>query len=187
MLLSAIQAPLPTPTQQSSTNPNCEDCHDKLFTMDIEDDDDFYAPEEPMVPAKDNEAATKTQAPAAGSRNDDELEEGEEEDEGGIIVEEDDEDSVGSTVALSFTRTRDANELARMSTLSSKIRTAKKQPLLSKLSRLQQLPPPTKRRPSSVAFQSSHNEQTIAVQRHQEHPPAHRVGRDFVETRPREG
>ena len=58
--------------------------------MDIDEDDDFYAPEEPEVPA----AQPAPTAPPAPSKTDaaDELEEGEEEDEGGEMDE--DEDSV---------------------------------------------------------------------------------------------
>lgn len=72
--------------------------------MEIEDEDDFYSPEEPIVtPAKDADASTKQQPTTTTSRNpnDDELEEGEEEDEGGVIIEEDEDDSVSlySTLA----------------------------------------------------------------------------------------
>lgn len=68
-------------------------------TMDMEEDDDIYAPEEPTPAPANTEADAKAQAPtgpANASRKDDELEEGEEEDEGGEIMDEDDdEDSVG--------------------------------------------------------------------------------------------
>ncbi|KAF4867714.1 Pre-mRNA polyadenylation factor FIP1 [Colletotrichum siamense] len=64
--------------------------------MDIDEDDDFYAPEEPTVPAPapatENAAAPKAPSPKVESKND-ELEEGEEEDEGGAMDEDDDEDS----------------------------------------------------------------------------------------------
>ncbi|KAK0641962.1 Fip1 motif-domain-containing protein [Cercophora newfieldiana] len=59
--------------------------------MDIDEDDDFYAPDEPEVPAA--QAATAT-APPPTSKPDagDELEEGEEEDEGGEMDEDEDSD-----------------------------------------------------------------------------------------------
>lgn len=54
--------------------------------MEIEDEDDFYAPEEPKVtPAEDKD---KDKAP---QKADDDLEEGEEEDEGAAMDEDDDE------------------------------------------------------------------------------------------------
>lgn len=63
--------------------------------MDIEDDDDIYAPEEPAAPPAKTEADAKADtqtAPANGSRKEEELEEGEEEDEGGEVMDEDDDD-----------------------------------------------------------------------------------------------
>ncbi|VUC20129.1 unnamed protein product [Clonostachys rosea] len=51
--------------------------------MDIEDDDDFYAPEEPTVPTEEKDQPSKA----------DELEEGEEEDEGAAMDEDEDDDS----------------------------------------------------------------------------------------------
>lgn len=69
--------------------------------MEIEDEDDFYAPEEPIVAPK-TETDTKPEAGGGGPTNasgeDEELEEGEEEDEGGEIMEEDDDDSVGFSI-----------------------------------------------------------------------------------------
>ncbi|KAK5652900.1 hypothetical protein OQA88_9566 [Cercophora sp. LCS_1] len=58
--------------------------------MDIDEDDDFYAPDEPEVPAAQPApaAAPATSKPDAG----DELEEGEEEDEGGEMDEDEDSD-----------------------------------------------------------------------------------------------
>jgi pre-mRNA 3'-end-processing factor FIP1 len=58
--------------------------------MDIvEDDDDFYAPDEPTIPDQDEtHVAASKDAPA---EHDEDLEEGEEEDEG---VEMDEDDSV---------------------------------------------------------------------------------------------
>ncbi|KAM7184852.1 Fip1 motif domain containing protein [Rhypophila sp. PSN 637] len=69
--------------------------------MDIDEDDDFYAPEEPQVapaqpPATSTGAPepTAAAAPSAGTKTDpnEELEEGEEEDEGGEMDEDDDSD-----------------------------------------------------------------------------------------------
>ncbi|SPO01481.1 related to Pre-mRNA polyadenylation factor FIP1 [Cephalotrichum gorgonifer] len=62
--------------------------------MEIEDEDDFYAPEEPIIEPVKSEPDTKPSAgPTNASRKDEELEEGEEEDEGGEIMDEDDDDS----------------------------------------------------------------------------------------------
>ncbi|KAH8879003.1 Fip1-domain-containing protein [Thozetella sp. PMI_491] len=58
--------------------------------MDIDEDDDFYAPEEPDVPTADAAPAPAEQ-PKADAQDDD-LEEGEEEDEGGEMDEDDDSD-----------------------------------------------------------------------------------------------
>lgn len=67
--------------------------------MDFDEDEDFYAPEEPQVapaqPATTTTSApepTSTTAPVAGAKTDqnEELEEGEEEDEGGEMDEDDD-------------------------------------------------------------------------------------------------
>ncbi|KAK4445979.1 Fip1 motif-domain-containing protein [Podospora aff. communis PSN243] len=59
--------------------------------MDIDEDDDFYAPEEPEAPAAQT---TPAAAPPTISKLDagDELEEGEEEDEGGEMDEDEDSD-----------------------------------------------------------------------------------------------
>jgi len=59
--------------------------------MDMDEDDDFYAPDEPEAPTVQ---AAPTAAPPTAAKQDagDELEEGEEEDEGGEMDE--DEDSV---------------------------------------------------------------------------------------------
>ena len=60
------------------------------MNMDIEDEDDLYAPEEPKVETDDKK--NQAQQP---SKSDD-LEEGEEEDEGAAMDEDDDsDDSVG--------------------------------------------------------------------------------------------
>ncbi|KAK4238741.1 Fip1 motif-domain-containing protein [Achaetomium macrosporum] len=56
--------------------------------MDIDDEDDFYAPEEPQAPAAQPEAP----ATAPKKEPNEELEEGEEEDEGGAMDEDDDSD-----------------------------------------------------------------------------------------------
>ncbi|KAF4125392.1 pre-mRNA 3'-end-processing factor FIP1 [Geosmithia morbida] len=56
--------------------------------MDIEDEDDFYAPEEPKVPAEDEKKRDGPQQPTKT----DELEEGEEEDEGAMDEDEEDDD-----------------------------------------------------------------------------------------------
>lgn len=71
--------------------------------MDIDDnDDDFYAPEEPTVPAP-------AEAPQDGAENapaeakpdaDEDLEEGEEEDEGGAMDEDDSSDDVRAKWAI---------------------------------------------------------------------------------------
>lgn len=53
--------------------------------MDIDEDDDFYAPDEPEAPPAQPAAAAAPKAEPA-----DELEEGEEEDEGGAMDEDDD-------------------------------------------------------------------------------------------------
>lgn len=58
-------------------------------TMDIDDDDDFYSPEEPQPPSQ---PAPAEAAPASKKDANEELESGEEEDEGGAMDE--DEDSV---------------------------------------------------------------------------------------------
>lgn len=63
--------------------------------MDIEDEDDFYAPEEPQVPTED-EKKPAAQQPIKS----DELEEGEEEDEG-AAMDEDEDDSVRMLPLLS--------------------------------------------------------------------------------------
>ncbi|KAK4121467.1 Fip1-domain-containing protein [Parathielavia appendiculata] len=58
--------------------------------MDIDDEDDFYAPEEPQAPAEQAPA----EAPPDTTKKDanEELEEGEEEDEGGAMDEDEDSD-----------------------------------------------------------------------------------------------
>jgi hypothetical protein len=61
-------------------------------TMDVDEDDDLYQPEEPNVPAE--HAAVKEQGATSGGNHADDLEEGEEEDEGADMEEDDDEDSV---------------------------------------------------------------------------------------------
>ena len=90
--------------------------------MEIEDEDDFYSPEEPIVaPTKDTDTSTTKHQPATTttSRHDDELEEGEEEDEGGVIIEEDEDDSVSPYFTLRDPLVKlPANSLARMSTSS---------------------------------------------------------------------
>lgn len=71
--------------------------------MDIDEDDDFYAPEEPAVEATTTpatttdpteDAAATIPSPQVDAKSD-ELEEGEEEDEGGAM-DEDEDDSVGT-------------------------------------------------------------------------------------------
>ena len=61
------------------------DCyHIPRFTMDIDDEDDFYAPEEPQAQAQATQAQQSPSEAAPPTKKDanDELEEGEEEDEG---------------------------------------------------------------------------------------------------------
>lgn len=62
--------------------------------MDIDDEDDFYAPEEPQaqVQAAQAQQSPGDTTPATKKEANEELEEGEEEDEGGAMDE--DEDSV---------------------------------------------------------------------------------------------
>jgi hypothetical protein len=59
--------------------------------MDIDDEDDLYAPEEPKVDAKGE--PQKDEQPTAKP---DDLEEGEEEDEGDAAMDEDDDDESDS-------------------------------------------------------------------------------------------
>lgn len=105
--------------------------------MDIEDDDDFYAPEEPQVaPA---EAKDKDKDKEKPTQTSDDLEEGEEEDEGAAMDEDDDSDSVGASCHPFYEVTRDssANEAAaacRISTSSQSEKTAQ-QPLPLRTSR----------------------------------------------------
>lgn len=75
--------------------------------MDIDDnDDDFYAPEEPTAPAapaaQPDGAATTAAEPESKPDQDEDLEEGEEEDEGGAMDEDDSSDdvSMNSTLGL---------------------------------------------------------------------------------------
>lgn len=105
--------------------------------MDIDEDDDFYAPEEPqdapaqpMTTTTNAPEPTTASAPTAGTKTapDEELEEGEEEDEGGEMDEDD--DSVKTPLSFTFK----PYELifscvTRMSTLSSIAKTAQ-MPLL---------------------------------------------------------
>ena len=110
--------------------------------MDIDDDDDFYSPEEPQAPAAPAQPAAATAAQAA-PKNDvkEELEEGEEEDEGGEMDE--DEDSVRAIPAICISITSHHsianNAPPRMSTSSPSERTIPSQPLHRK-SLLQQPP-----------------------------------------------
>lgn len=94
--------PPPPPPPFPPLVPNVEPFIE-VAKMDIDEDDDFYAPEEPTVPAPapatENAAATKAPSPKVESKND-ELEEGEEEDEGGAMDEDDDEDSVSFCLHL---------------------------------------------------------------------------------------
>lgn len=76
--------------------------------MDIDDnDDDFYAPEEPTAPAapaaQPDGAAATTNAPTEPESKpdqDEDLEEGEEEDEGGAMDEDDSSDDVSMETTL---------------------------------------------------------------------------------------
>ncbi|KAL0944889.1 Fip1 domain-containing protein [Colletotrichum truncatum] len=72
--------------------------------MDIDEDDDFYAPEEPTVPettatttaaatATTENVAPKAASPKVDAKNE-ELEEGEEEDEGGAMDEDEDDSDI---------------------------------------------------------------------------------------------
>lgn len=58
--------------------------------MDIDEDDDFYAPEEPDVQPTATAAAPAAPVAAKTEPQNDELEEGEEEDESGEMDEDDD-------------------------------------------------------------------------------------------------
>ena len=79
--------------------------------MDIDDEDDFYAPEEPQAAAQPAPA----EAPATKKDASEELESGEEEDEGGAMDE--DEDSVGDhTLGRGYCASTDHH--SRISTLS---------------------------------------------------------------------
>lgn len=60
--------------------------------MDVDEDDDFYAPEEPTVPSAPPAQAPQAAADTRADQHED-LEEGEEEDEGGAMDEDDDDDS----------------------------------------------------------------------------------------------
>ncbi|KAF9880125.1 cleavage and polyadenylylation specificity factor subunit [Colletotrichum karsti] len=64
--------------------------------MDIDEDDDFYAPEEPTVPttATENEAPKASPPKVVESNKTEELEEGEEEDEGGAMDEDEDDSDI---------------------------------------------------------------------------------------------
>ncbi|KAL2128994.1 hypothetical protein VTI74DRAFT_8382 [Chaetomium olivicolor] len=59
-------------------------------TMDVDDEDDFYAPEEPQAPAQ----PVQSDVPASTAKKEpnEDLESGEEEDEGGAMDEDDDSD-----------------------------------------------------------------------------------------------
>ena len=71
--------------------------------MDIDEDDDFYAPEEPDVSAVEAPPApVEGQTESKHEAQDDDLEEGEEEDEGGEMMDEED-DSVRADSLFSRT------------------------------------------------------------------------------------
>jgi hypothetical protein len=86
--------------------------------MDIEDEDDFYSPEEPTGGAGENveELPQIAVPPAQTSAKAEELEEGEEEDEGGPM--EEDSDSVG--LAEVYSR-REAIDIAKQRGMGSRI------------------------------------------------------------------
>jgi hypothetical protein len=71
--------------------------------MDIDDEDDLYAPEEPKV---DSKAETATDDKKPTSKPDD-LEEGEEEDEGDAAMDEDDDEDDDDSVSLASTFVED--------------------------------------------------------------------------------
>jgi pre-mRNA 3'-end-processing factor FIP1 len=87
--------------------------------MDVDEDDDFYAPEEPSVPVEHKTNAVPstpvgTGAAKSDSRADD-LEEGEEEDEG-AEMDEDDDDSVSYLAGNTFARESSTDRPGRTST-----------------------------------------------------------------------
>jgi hypothetical protein len=92
--------------------------------MDIDEDDDFYSPDEPEAPVAQ---VTPAAAPPTASNPDagDELEEGEEEYEGGEMDE--DEDSVRLDAGTAHWHPADFLE-PRISTSSSRPRTPPKLP-----------------------------------------------------------
>jgi pre-mRNA 3'-end-processing factor FIP1 len=72
------------------------------MSVEMDEDDDFYAPEEPTVAAPAQQAAAPAptaEKPAAVKPEDEDLEEGEEEDEGGAM-DEDEDNSVRSAARL---------------------------------------------------------------------------------------
>lgn len=101
--------------------------------MEIDDDDDFYAPVEPQSPAP---AAAAQPAPAAApppATKDDakeELEEGEEEDEGGEMDEDDDSVRAPTRDARSMAAHPDADSWAPRTLTSSRSAKTAPGPLL---------------------------------------------------------
>jgi hypothetical protein len=92
--------------------------------MDIDDEDDFYAPEEPQAPAAQPAAAAAP--PATKHDASEELEEGEEEDEGGEMDE--DEDSVRTHHEKAEGWCIQLLTAARTSTSSQREKTTRSQP-----------------------------------------------------------
>jgi hypothetical protein len=117
-------------------------------TMDIEDDDDFYAPEEPKVPVDDKD---KDKAKS------DDLEEGEEEDEGAAMDEDDDSDSDSVCAIAARLLSRVYTNEPRISTSSQNERTAP-QLLLQRTCAQPKLPGP-----------ALTHVQTIKIQRYSKH------------------
>jgi pre-mRNA 3'-end-processing factor FIP1 len=91
--------------------------------MDIDDEDDFYAPEEPQTTAQ----PAPTEAPATKKDASEELESGEEEDEGGAMDE--DEDSVGALNEIGFLGSTSTDHDSRISISSQSGKTPQTHPL----------------------------------------------------------
>jgi len=80
-------------------------------TMDMDDEDDFYSPDEPVTGAGEVKSEEQAQNATAGvptSTTAEELEEGEEEDEGGAM--EEDSDSVGKGLQMDPLESKDTGD-----------------------------------------------------------------------------
>lgn len=149
--------------------------------MDIDDnDDDFYAPEEPAAPAapaaQPDGAATTANAPAETEPKpdqDEDLEEGEEEDEGGAMDEDDSSDDVSMNTALDLLLAQ--HRVIRLMLLpqSMVIITERKDGTSAG-------PPSSVPAPCRVCQPVSPSDlshQTIPIQQHQGYPPAINIQR----------